>query len=491
MPISDAEQLELQLIMRSPSHFRNRLVIDIENRGKSPLGQVIEPWQQVDYAAIDPAMMWLAGRRADRPQKTRAWLQRARGHSKTTDIAVMLTWLLLSSQRQVRGIGGAEDKDQAKLLRDQMVSIGENNEWLKAHLSYKNYVIENVSTQSSLTIISSDVASSWGFTPDFVICDEFTHWTQPGFWTSMFTSYAKKNGVLIIGCNAGAGRDWKWNVREGARVNPEWHFSSPEGCIASWFTPQALAEQRAMIPPNEYSRLWENRWQETGGEFVSLDEAEACRDENLRFRDKGIPGWSYIAVVDYAEKKDYTVGLVGHVENRRIIIDRMDVIVPRPDRPTKPSWVREWMKNVQADFRHVRFVIDKYQLLGTAEDLIEHGFEIEEFDFGSGNGNYEMAVAFRQCILAQRVRWPAGTGAIDQPWGRDDLETELASLVVTPYSNGKRWRFDHLRDDTHHDDRAFVTGVLCLHCCKGRKEGFGYFGVTDPNAEGNFNLAAA
>jgi hypothetical protein len=42
--------------------------------------------------------------------------------------------------------------------------------------------IENHHTGSRLTIISSDVNSSWGILPDFVICDELCHWPKPDMW---------------------------------------------------------------------------------------------------------------------------------------------------------------------------------------------------------------------------------------------------------------------------------------------------------------------
>ena len=37
-------------------------------------------------------------------------------------------------------------------------------------------------------MISSDVQSSWGLLPDFVICDELCHWEQPEMWFSLLSS---------------------------------------------------------------------------------------------------------------------------------------------------------------------------------------------------------------------------------------------------------------------------------------------------------------
>jgi hypothetical protein len=46
--------------------------------------------------------------------------------------------------------------------------------------------------------------------------------------------------------------------------------------------------------------------------------------------------------------------------------------------------------------------------------------------------------------------------------GRDDLETELASLLLKQTAAG-RCRIDHVHDGQHHDDRAFALGAACLH----------------------------
>ncbi len=239
----------VDLLMRSPVYFRQGLLIDVKHRGREMLGDVVEPWQLKDFEAIDPCLMWLAGKTSEMPRYQRFYFQRARGHSKTSDIACNLTWLLFAAENAIRGIAGAEDRDQAKLIRDAMMHIASDNAWLKEVLEYKTYEIVNKDTGASMQIVSSDVASSWGATPDFVVCDEFTHWTKADFWNSLFSSFAKRDGMLIVACNAGMGRDWKWSTRETARLSGNWYYSAPTGCLASWFTPENLEEQRSILPP--------------------------------------------------------------------------------------------------------------------------------------------------------------------------------------------------------------------------------------------------
>jgi hypothetical protein len=465
---------------RFPAMFRNSLNIDAAS-GVACLGDVMEKWQREDFEAMDPCLRFLAGYSDEEPAIRRFWRQRSRGHSKTSDIAAQVTYLLWAGKNGLDGMAAAEDKDQAKLLRNQMHKLAKHNPWLAKTLDYNNYVVKNKETGATLTIMSRDTNSSWGLTPDFVIADEFTHWSQQEFWSSVFSSFAKKpTCMLIVGCNAGAGRDWKWKMKEMARQSPLWHYSAPPGIVASWFTKETIDEQKAGLPPTVYSRLWLNEWQETGGEFVSMPEAEACRDDTLKYRHRTEnDGWKYVAVLDYAPKKDNTVGVVMHLMGNKIIIDRMDVIKPTPDKPTPVKWVETWMENIQhlfgGQYGQVHFVLDAYQLMGVTEDYLEKGYSVELFDFASGKGNWELSTTLRQLIVHKRLAWYPGCG---EPTGgapskvlnlapdRDDLEVELASLVVELYSNGRRWRFNHLQDEYHHDDRAFAIGAGCHYIIK-------------------------
>src|SRR5690606_13538846 len=114
-------------------------------------------------------------------------------------------------------------------------------------------------------------------------CDELTHWRSKKMWEAASSSYAKKNGVLIVACNAGYGTDWQWDIRERAKKlhGKTWHFSCPMG-PAPWRTQEELEEQEALLPYNEYRRLWWNEWQSSGGQFVMLEDAESCVDPKLK-----------------------------------------------------------------------------------------------------------------------------------------------------------------------------------------------------------------
>ena len=464
----------MALIRSSPAIFRACLTIDGRHGEPQKYGENLAPFQLDDFAALDPMVLWVAGvPGAPVPERKKAYIQRARGHSKTSDIASLLVWLCIAGRKPCEVIIGAADRDQAKLMSKAISKIISLNPWLTDWVDYTQYEIRSKNGQVVIHVLSADANSSFGFTPHLTIADEFTHWgTNEKFWSSLYSSSEKKGGCLIVCCNAGSGKDWKYNVREGARTSAGWHYSAPEGCVAPWYDKSQIEEQRSGLPPTEYERLWMNKWQESGGELVSLDEALSCVNENLEIQESGVPGIEYVAAIDYAEKFDFTVGAVAHIWDRHVILDRMDVEMPAPGKSVKTSWVMNWIRNIQERFGNVRFIVDEYQLLTIIEQLTDEGYDIERFQFASGKGNYQIGVSLRQGVIHNLVEWYPGCGSVVRPNGQTErLEDELASLVVKPMTGGK-WRFDHLPDNYHHDDRAFVLGVLMFACFRASPDSF-------------------
>ncbi len=481
-------------VMSHPAFFRDFLLLSATP--ERPLADEIQPWQAADFEALDPAWCRLAGievcpRSALTPSPSpggkgepdgtatapirRAYLERPRGHSKTSDMAAQIAWILLAARTAVTGVAAAADCEQAALLLAAIKRLASLNPTISHDLSFVEGAVRNTRTGSRLDLISSDVGSSYGILPDFVICDELSHWPGPELWYSLLSSAAKKpDCVLAVLTNAGVGRGWQWEVRENASRSSDWYFSSLDGPHAPWITSQSLDEQQALLPPAVYERLWLNRWQHSDGEFVSLAEAEVCIDPTLTRVDQGTPQHQYIAAIDYAEKHDYTVGVIVHREGDRTIVDRMDVVRPSPLCPTPIAWVEDWIDRAAVAFPGIAFTIDEFQLLSTYQRYVSR-YPMKRFQFLAGQGNHALALHLRQSILQRKVVWYPGCGAFpsqaDSLWQddaplhtaseRDDLTTELASLLLKQSSSG-RVRIDHCPDGIHHDDRAFALGAACL-----------------------------
>lgn len=261
--------------IETPRDFRRRLMIDARGTLR-PLEEALDPWQRDDYHALDAGWRKLLTGEGD--GKLRAYLERPRGHSKTTDIAVQILYALACSPKTIRGVAASGDKDQAALIRKAIDELVRGNPWLTEVVEVQRHAIVNPRTGSSVEIISSDAASSYGHTVDFIICDELTHWKKRDLWDALFSAVPKKVCFLIIIANAGLGQgtSWQWFVREDARQQANWHFSRLEGPQASWQSPADLEEQARMLPRNAYRRLWLNIWTIESGDCIELADIQAC-----------------------------------------------------------------------------------------------------------------------------------------------------------------------------------------------------------------------
>ncbi|MEM9703835.1 MAG: terminase, partial [Planctomycetota bacterium] len=377
-------------------------------------------------------------------------------------------WVLRFARGPARGVVAAADRDQAGLVSTALARLVRANPDLLQDLKIGSGRILNPATGARLDVISGDVGSSYGLTPDFVICDELCHWPHEGLWHSLLSSAAKTPGcLLIVLTNAGWGRDWRWAAREAARTRPEWIFRRLPGPRAPWVTSAALAEQRALLPEPVFARLWLNEWQASSATaFFSPAEIAACEDEAADVHPEARPGVRYAVGVDYGEKRDRSACCVCHrcPRSGRIVVDRLDVAVPTLDRPVPVSWIEERIIDCNAKYPGARVVADDYQLAGLAQRLAGR-IVIERFAFAGGRGNDDLARALRAAVFGGRLAFHRGTGALKESAGshdgdktetRDDLAAELRSLELHERPGG-RVRFDH--PPGGHDDRVFALSL--------------------------------
>ena len=314
-----------------PAAFRADLLVDVDGVVRR-FGDVQDDWQRADFAALDPALLRCTGRKPEAKGPGRAYLERGRGHSKTTDLAVTCCWAMAFATRPLRGFAYAADKDQARLLRDAMQTITRLNPWLAGILAVEAHRVVNVAAGhpgegGTLTIEASDVGSSYGILPDLIIADEIVHWEGDGaLWESLISSAAKRaNCFLAVISNAGFADSWQWKVREAARVDPGWYFSRLEGPRASWLTPDRLAEQRRMLPPVAYARLWENQWSTGGGDALTEADIAAAFKPDLSPMPRQAPGWEFVAGLDLGVSRDASaVCLLGVHKRNCWEADRAD-----------------------------------------------------------------------------------------------------------------------------------------------------------------------
>jgi phage terminase large subunit-like protein len=313
----NAQLKQLRALQASPAAFQDTLLIDSDG-GAQRLSAVCDPWQKRDFESLDSGWRAVAGHKIERPA-LRAWLERSRGHSKTSDIAVMLAWVLFASPRRLSGVVAAADRDQARLLRDAVSKLVQLNPWLAKYVEVQEGKILNPHTGSECVVIASDVASSYGLLCDFIIADEVAHWLRRGLFDSLLSTAAKRKTCLFL-CitNAGFEDSWVWVVRQAIRNDPAWYFSRLDGPKAKWITPDRLAEQRRLLPDIAYRRLWLNVWSGGSGDALHPDDLTAALTQAEPMRGDEL-GYAFVAGLDIGISHDasalVTLGVhVGHTE---------------------------------------------------------------------------------------------------------------------------------------------------------------------------------
>ncbi|QDU30600.1 Phage Terminase [Anatilimnocola aggregata] len=487
---------QLRRLQADPAEFRRCLMIDAAGNEPVKFGDVLEPYQLQDFAALDPAWRRLAGI-ATEPQHTRAWLERPRGHSKTHDIAVTAAWVLFAARRKLTGVVAASDHDQATLVREAVDKLTRLNPWLLQCLEVQRSVIVNPHTGSRLEIISSDVASSYGLTPDFIVCDEISHWSKPDLWQSLISAAAKRpNCVVVCILNAGFQTHWVWPLREAIRTDASWYFHSLDGPQAKWITPERLAEQERLLPFVAYRRLWLNQW--TGGGGDALTEQE-LRDALTLTGPSGATPQGYVSVagldlsttrdatglaivgahVGYTEVKSEAqrhlspqmaamidVGvfdaphredqLIRHEGTGRLRLLNMQTWQPGPGRKIDLEQVEEAVVQAHQRYRLSAVAADYWQAELMVQRLRKRGVPIQAIHF-TGQNLQAMATTTLDSFRERMI----------DLYPHDELLADLSGLKVAEKNYGFRLQSDRgtAKGGTHHGDAAQAL-VLSLYAAR-------------------------
>jgi hypothetical protein len=439
----------MRLARLDPVEFRKRLLIDTGS-GMRLLGEVMDPWQRQDFEALDPGWRRCVGQTTD-DVTLRAYLERARGHSKTGDIATSATWALFSAKRRIQGVVAAGDLDQARLLRDGMAVLVRNNPWIGMALSVQNYRVLNKVTGSVCDVLASDAASNYGLTPDFLICDELTHWNKPEMWEAMFSSAAKRAACMVLviaNAGLGEGTSWQWRIREAARESVDWYFHRLDGPQASWIGEKLLREQAVMLPGSAYRRLWLNQWQRgTGDALEPADIEAACTIVNPSTR---YDGWTHIQGLDLGIKHDHAALCVMACKPGagRVKLASIQSWKP-PDTGRKEVDLIEVKAAVRAAFIQYGSTVtfyDPHQCELMAQELRAEGFRMEPMTF-VGQNLTRMASTLIQVFSGHKIDLFRDKQLVD--------DLLRLSIVERPYG----YRLDAVSDDRGHADRATALAI--------------------------------
>lgn len=313
-----------------PAAFRQKLLVptDVGNR---PLASVVDQWQQKDFAALDPAWLRVCGYKAPAAAPNRAWVERPRGHSKTQDTAAQVVWALAYTRRPLVGVVAAGDEEQAGFLRKAIKRLVDANKPLRSVLDVQTKRVVCERTRSVLQVVTSDALTAFGEVPDFIVCDEFTHWRARALWDAMFSAAGKKSHcLLIVLTNAGWRDTWQWRLRELFRKRSNWHFSALPGPVASWITDAVLEEQRAGLHAMVFDRLWLNKWTSGAGDAIADDDLQAAL--TLQGPPVDRRGYVFVGGLDLGLTRDAAAFVVAgrHVGHSELV---------EPERPALPRHI--------------------------------------------------------------------------------------------------------------------------------------------------------
>jgi phage terminase large subunit-like protein len=438
----------IQEMSTDPVAFRRHLLIDAD-------GETVpfcpDQWQDADFRAMDPGWLWATGRgRGKRGLIRRAWMERPRGHAKTSDLAVPVTWALLFSARPVSGIAAAADRDQAALLRDAIKTLTRLNSWMADALDVQAWTVVNTRTGSTLEILSSDVATSYGQLPDFVVIDELTHWRSEDLWISLFSAAAKRsNCILVAAMNAGFSESWQWKTRERIRHDPGWYFNHLDGPKATWITSERLEEQQRILPPLAYDRLWLNVWTTGTGDALASEDIQAAVTLLTPMLTPE-PGFCFYAGLDLGITKDHCgLVLVGKSQKtQRLRLCQVRNWIPPRDGKVDLISVKNAVLEMNEKF-HPIFFIDPYQAELLGQQLAEKGVRFELVPF-AGKTLMEMASNLLEVFSNHEI----------DLFRHQELLSDLRRLRVKETPAG--WRLDAARTATGHCDLGMALSLAIL-----------------------------
>lgn len=438
--------------------FRSRLLVDVDGAAHT-FDSVIDDWQRKDFEALDPGWDRVIGISDNDEGYLRAYLERPRGHSKTTDIAVMVLRVLWAADRMLWGYAAAGDGDQAGLMRDAIEKLLKLNPWLSKRITLQRSKVINLETGSWLQIITSDAPSSYGQNPDFIIMDELTHWKKKDLWGSLLSASAKRARCMVcVITNAGQskGRSWQWVARETCRQAPDWYFSRLEGPQASWITPDRLEAQRRdlAIMPLEYQRLWLNRWTVQGAS--GLDATDVSDAIVLKGPVRSPPpGWVCIGGLDLGMKHDHSaLVVIGiDVERQKLKLFHCQSWAPAdyPDGEIILDDVQQAVLDVHSRFRLASLVFDPCQCIKMAQELyrltIAQGRELTLIKF-QGLPMYDrMARALYQVFRNRMI----------ELFPDPQLEDDLLRIQIEQKITG--FKITAISDEAGHADRAIALAM--------------------------------
>jgi len=418
-------------------------------------GDAAEPWQHDDARTIlDGRIPW-------------HFLTRARGASKTTDLAgVGIAALVEQLPPASRSYAVAADADQGGLLVDAMRGFVARTPGLATALRIDARRALSVATGASLEVLAADAPSAYGLLPHLVVVDELAAWPSTpnarGVWTAVVSALAKVPGArLVVLTTAGDPAHWSYKVLTQARRSRRWRVRERPG-PTPWVDPDVLEEQRALLTDSQYRRLHLNQWTASEDRLVRPEDLAACVTlDGPRAPERGR---RYVVGVDLGLRSDRTAIAVAHAEPvgglpvfmggparkpgrrpLRVVLDRLVTFAGSRTHEVSLAEVETALVELWERYGHPRLVGDPWQAIDLYQRLRRRGVHVDEFTF-SANSVGRLAVTLHTLLRDHRLALPDDR----------ELADELLNVRLRENAVGQL-RLDH--DAGRHDDRAVALAL--------------------------------
>ena len=415
--------------------------------GRVRFGDAMADFQRDTFNALAPSLAALATGR--RPPITRAWIERTKGASKDSDLAVMLLWVLAFARTPISAQVGAGDLSQCVELRKALNDIVRANALLDACVDVTLLKVACERTGSAVEFLTADGATAHGSRPHLLIVNELSHINKQDFAETCMDNAAKMpNGMVLIATNAGAIGSWQWTWRSMAKDETDrWYFQSIDR-PAPWLDERAVAEARRRSTASRFNRLFYGVWSDGMGDAIPQEDIRAATTMRgpILF---GSQGDAFGFGLDLGTKRDASA-LVVLAANRR-------------ERRVKLAWCEKWQAapGGTVDIEQIRALIlacrerygaltgyyDPWQCEYLAQTLRGDGLEMFEVPFTGQNLN-RMATALLSAFRDRQI----------DLYDDGVLIPELGRLSIEEKSYGMRLTAQ--RDKSGHCDAATALAVV-------------------------------
>jgi len=428
--------------MSTPSTATGLLASMVLDTGRS-WGDTALDWQWQDAAAVldsDPASPRMH------------FLLRARGMSKTTDVAAVATALLLAeAPPRSRSFAFAADQEQANVLLDSIVGLAERT-GLSDLVTIQRSSITVKATGASLSIEPSDASSSFGRRPWLTVIDELAEWPDTGnhrrLWGAIISGLGKvPDSRLVVLSSAGSPAHPAFKRWQRAQESQFWRTSVRVG-PSPWWSEADVQAATEQLTPTEVARYLRCEWSEPDDALATAADVAACTGDYQVLEPR--PGVHYCMSLDIGLVRDSTVLSVGHVEvtsaGRQVVIDRVLRWTGSRLRPVSLSDVESSITAMWRLYHKPKFIYDPFQAAQLSERLKAAGIRAEQFTFTTSSVN-KLARTLYSCLRDRSILLPDD----------DELIAELSNVRLVETGVGMV-RLDHVAGA--HDDQAVAVSMV-------------------------------